>query len=197
MIALVASLASAGFPGPDSNDAAMVVGASVAIALGPVERGRVGGGLDAWLQTQHYTLRTARFEGESYIWAQEHPSTNYGPALHLWRVGGGWNASAGVRVGITWPLRVGLGGGWWPGPGLTVEVAPVIAQRGYVGLDGAVALDLPWTQARLGTALTTHGLDGSRVHLGAFSPLRQPSRWEDIEESWSDPRARSVGAREP
>lgn len=189
ILTLLLSAAWAGFPGSASGDMVGVIGASVAVALGPVAQGRVGAGLDAWLQSQAYTLETTQIDGDLHAWAQEHPATNVGPAFHLWRVGGGWSASAGVRVGYTWPLRMGLSGGWWPGPGLTAELAPVIAQRGYVGLDGQAVLDLPWAQARLGTALTTHGFDGTRVHLGAFTPLRQPRGWSDTKaDSWSDPR---------
>lgn len=167
-----------------------MVGASVVIALDtPAEgRSRLGGGLDVWYQLQWYTQESKRFEGEFWVWGEEHPAWNYGPAFHVWRVGGHWYSSAGARFGVAWPLRVGIGHGWWPGPGLTAEAGLMLSTSGLAGLDLQGVVDAPWVQARVGTALGLGGPPASRVHLGLFTPVHQPENWDNTTgDVWREP----------
>ncbi len=187
MIALIAASALAGFPGDRVNECCFVVGASVVVALGEVEGSRVGGGLDLGYQAQRYTHATKQIEGDLIVWAEEHPALNYGPVAHVWRVGGAWNASFGARFGVGWPLRMGLGRGWYPGPAVTVELAPALSTAGWFGLDGQLALDAPWVQGRVGTALTGQGWRARRVSMGPFAVLGLPRNWPGIPNYWDEP----------
>jgi len=166
----------------------LVLGANVTVQLGETDAGRVGGGLDVWYQVQWYTQRSARVDGQFHVWADEHPAANYGPAAHLWWVGGHWFSSAGARFAVDWPLRVGLSHGWWPGPGLGVESAAVIGTNGLAGLDLLGVVDAPWVSVRAGRAFGSHASDSGRVHLGAFAPLRWPENWDSVPDDWRDPR---------
>jgi len=181
--------ASAEFPGDRWNES-FVFGGSLTISLGQLPAGqrRLGAGLDGWYQLQWYTQRSGTYDGNFVMWAEEHPSPSYGPAVHIWKVHGDWHSSLGARYGVTWPLRVGLGGGWWPGPGATAELGVSISTSGRAGLDASAALDGPWLQTRIGTFLTPRGLAGSRVHMGAFIPIRQPVGLpEPVREYWREP----------
>ncbi len=185
MIALLSAAAWADTP---MLGEAVVVGASVVVALGPVaDGGRVGGGVDLGFQLQRWLQQGPYYRGVTTAWAEERLDLNYGPVAHVWRVEGGWQASAGARLGATWPLRMGLNGGWWPGPGLTVELAPALSTAGWVGLDGQVAVDLPWVQGRVGVAATPQGLESDRVAIGLFAPLSWPRGWDDVDSDVWDP----------
>ena len=125
---------------------AVVVGGSVVVRLGAVHSGRVGRTLDLSWQTQGYLERAKRIDGVFTVWAEERPAPSYGPVAHVGRTGGAWFSSLGARLGYEWPLRVGLQSGWWPGPALTVEVGPVIATDGLVGLGVDGVVEAPWSR---------------------------------------------------
>lgn len=165
----------------------LVIGASVVVALGKVERGRVGAGLDASYQFQQWLERGPYYQGVTTAWAEERPDLNRGPVVHVWRVEGAWHASAGLRIGATWPLRMGLVGGWWPGPGLTVELAPALSTAGWVGLDLQGVVDLPWVQGRVGAAWTARGREAERAAFGLFTPLSAPRGWDGVDSDVWDP----------
>jgi hypothetical protein len=167
-----------------------VVGASVVFGLGK-EQG-VGFGLDASYQIQRYWERGRLINLQFTVWGDELLAPNYGPVLHLWRADQAWFVSAGARAGATWPLRVGVGGGWWPGPGLTGEVAAMMSTNGNVGLDLQAVVDAPWTQARLGIALGTGGWHTPRLALGVFTPLVQPHNWDTSDADIWDPDRTTV-----
>lgn len=157
----------------------LVVGANLTVALGEVSQGgRFGAGLDGWYQVQWYRESSAQIDGDFEVWIDPRLMRNYGPALHVWRVGGAWNTSFGARYGYARPLAVGLGRGWYPGPGLTGELAMAVSTAGHVGLDGQVVLDGPWTQVRLGTTTTFREFLGPRMHVGALSPWERPVDWD-------------------
>lgn len=166
---------------------AVVAGATVVVALGPVERGRVGFGLDGGYTLQRYLEVGPYYRGVTTAWAEERPDWSWGPVAHVWWVDGAWQASAGARVGATWPLRVGLSGGWWPGPGLAVELAPALSTAGWVALDGQAVLDLPWAQARAGLAVNPAGVVGRRAAFGLLAPLTWPRGWDGIDSDVWDP----------
>lgn len=170
----------------------LVLGASVVVALGPVETGgRVGGGIDAAYGIQRYSYSTGTFDGVSLVWVDERPTPNYGPVLHVWRGSGAWNASLGARFSVAWPLRVGVLQGWMPGPGLGVELAPMLSTAGFVALDGQLVADAPWVQGRVGTALTTTAAPVMpRVSVGVLGPLVRPENWPDGQGSVWHPPAR-------
>lgn len=186
MIALIAASALASSQ-ETHGECCWVVGASVVVALGEGAGSRVGGGIDVGHQTQVYTQRAERIGGNYAVWAEEHPAPNYGPVAHLWRVRGAWTASVGARVGLEWPLRAGIWKGWWPGPAVTVELAPALSTDGWVGLDGQVAVDAPWIQGRLGTALSDHGWKAARVAIAPFYVVGQPRNWTDVPSWWEEP----------
>lgn len=179
LLALVTAALAADVTTKDATS--LVVGANVAVLLGAPPPGthRVGFGLDLYNQTQLFREHGQSIYGNYWVWAEERPMLNFGPALHVWRVGGAWSASADMRVGVTWPLRMGLMDGWWPGPGLTVEVGPGLSTAGYAGLDLQGAVDLPWVQGRIGSTYAGRALQPWRLHLGVFSPLEQPHLWPD------------------
>jgi hypothetical protein len=164
----------------------LVAGVNVVVLLSDPPSGgkRIGGGVDLWYQMQRWP-QEAEYVGDTYVvWARERPDLNWGPGLHVWRAGGAWSAGIGMRAGATWPLRMGLEDGWWPGPGLTVEVGPALSTAGWVGLDLQGVVDLPWVQGRLGAAWVTGGLTARRLHLGVFSPLEQPHLWDSWGAVW-------------
>ncbi len=181
------SLAQAGFPGERFAES-MVLGANVVVALGEPQGARVGWGLDVGYQIQWYTQESMYLGEDFYVWAEEHPAPSYGPVAHLWRHGGAWHASLGARAGVTWPLRMGLTGGWFPGPGVCLEASYLISQAGYAGLDLSGVLDAPWLQLRLGQALTADGWQARRLHAGAFALTSLPQGWEGTESDlWRRP----------
>jgi hypothetical protein len=167
----------------------LVVGANVVVLLGdpPAHGRRLGAGVDLWYQMQRYAQEGEYYGDDYVVWARERPDLNWGPALHAWRAGGTWSASLEMRAGVTWPLRMGLQDGWWPGPGLTAQAGPVLSTAGWVGLDLQVAADLPWVQGRIAAAWAPGGLREQRLHLGVFSPLEQPHLWEESENVVWDP----------
>ncbi len=179
--------ARAGFPGERFAESP-VVGAGVAVARGEGEGARLGWGLDVGYQLQWYTQR-ARWIGEEYwVWAEEHPAPGYGPMARLWRLDGAWQVSVGVRGAVTWPLRVGLMDGWWPGPGLGVEAGYLISTAGFHGFDLQGLLELPWVQLRYGQAWTGRGWQAQRLHAGVFTPTLQPHLWPETDTvAWRDP----------
>lgn len=182
------AVAEAGFPG-DRYNGSVVVGANLVVAVGEApEGGRFGVGVDLGWQEQAYTERSGRFgpERDFQAWAEEHPSLNRGFGGHLWWVGGSFYSVIGVRYGVTWPLRVGVQSGWWPGPGVLGEVGLQVSQVG-AGLDLQGVVDAPWVQGRLGAALGTGGWLATRVHVGPFLPLRQPTHWSSVPPQWDGP----------
>lgn len=187
---LVLSLTSVAEATTDKRAESVVVGANLAIALGelPAGRKRLGGGIDVGYQYQWYTEVGERIEGDFAVWAEERPAWAYGPTVHVWRVAGAWNTTLGGRFGAAWPLRMGLMGGWIPGPGVAGELGVLISTAGYVGLDGQADLDASYVQARLGTALTANGLDAKRGHLGVATPTTRPELWPSANVSWDRPQ---------
>jgi len=174
MLVAIATLttALAGFPGERFGEG-LVLGAHVSIPLDG--GGAVGGGIDVGYQIQWYTQRSGRFDGDFIVWAEEHPAWNYGPVLHLTRQGAAWHQTLAARVGVAWPLRMGLNNAWFPGPGVLGEVGLGLSTAGHSGLALAGVADLPWVEGRVGGVLTDGGLRAPLVHLGVFSPLRLPA----------------------
>jgi hypothetical protein len=168
---------------------AVVVGASVVVRLDDVASGRIGASLDASWQAQGYVQRSGRFHHDFVVWADEGPAPSFGPVAHVGRCGGAWFSSVGARLGVEWP-RVGLLEGWWPGPALAVELAPVIATDGLVGLDLVGVAEAPWVQGRLGAALNPGGLHAPRIAAGPSIPLVQPQNWPDVPSYWEAPTSR-------
>jgi hypothetical protein len=166
------AVALAGFPGERFGED-LVLGAHLAF---PLDReGTIGGGIDVGYQIQWYTQRSGRFDGDFIVWAEEHPAWNYGPVLHLTRQGGAWHQTLGARFGVAWPLRVGLNGGWFPGPGVMGEVGLGLSTAGHGGLALAGVADLPWVEGRIGGMLTDGGFRSPQLTVGLFSPLRLPA----------------------
>lgn len=161
----------------------LVVGASLVFGQGS----RVGVGIDVGYQFQRYWERGRLIDGEFTVWGDEVIAPNWGPVAHLWRADGAWFLTAGARAGATWPLRVGVGGGWWPGPGVTGELALLMSTNGKVGVDGQLAVDATWAQVRAGAALGTGGLHTPRVSVGVLVPLVQPVNWPDTNGDVWDP----------
>lgn len=166
---------------------AVVLGASLVVALGPVERSRLGVSLDGGYQLQRYLEQSARFDGVFTAWAEERPDASYGPMGHVWWVSGAWHASAGARVGVAWPLRVGIWRGWWPGPAVAGELGLALSTAGWVGLDVQGLVEAPWAQGRISAALTPTGIAGRRLHLGVFAPLTLPEGWPETDGDVWDP----------
>lgn len=168
----------------------LVVGASVVVTLGPVERGsRIGGGADVGYQIQRYDETYQQLSEGYAAWVDERPTVNCGPIAHAWWIGGAWNVSLGARVGVGWPLRVGLAHGWYPGPALTVELAPMLSTAGFVALDGQAVVDATWLQGRIGAAVSSTGkVVARRVAVGVLAPVVQPENWPDTPEAvWKKP----------
>lgn len=166
----------------------MVLGANLVVALGAGEGPRLGGGLDVGYRLQWYLSESKWIDGIFYCWAQEIPDMSYGPEIHLWRVGGAWQVEPAFRFGAVWPLRVGLGGGWWPGPGLALEAGYLVSTAGHAGLDLQGVVEAPWLQLRVGQALTGQGWQARRLHAGAFYVMAQPENWpESTGDLWRRP----------
>ena len=172
---------------PGHNECCFVIGAHVVVALGKDDEKRLGGGFDLGWQSQVYAQKSKRIDGVFAVWAEEQIAPNYGPVAHIWWVRNAWNASLGLRLGLEWPLRIGLIGGWLPGPAVSVELAPALSTGGWVGLDGQFAIDAPWLQGRIGTAITRNGWQARRVTVGPFAILGQPHNWPGVPNWWREP----------
>ena len=161
----------------------VVVGANLVVGLGATEgsrlASRLGFGLDVGYERQAFTQRAVRIDGDFTVWAEEHVGYHYGVAVHVWWRAGWWQTSIAALLGFAHPLRVGtLADGWVPGPGLAVEVGPVLSTAGYVGLDLQGVLDAPYMRIRAGRTLTWERGHDSRLHLGGFAPLHGARDWE-------------------
>lgn len=206
MLLLTAAFAIAGTR-PDATGAA-VVGLNVTFPVGAAGRlEQPGFGLDVGYHFQGFNERDQTVRGEFFVWAEEVPAPNYGPTLHIWRADGAWTCSVAFRLTVAWPLRVGTLRGWYPGPGVGLEVGPVLSTAGYVGFDGAAIANLPWVEGRLGITLVPPFMRSSRLEplpaeadlptwepspwraprlqLGVFSPVSWPENWEGSQ--WAGP----------
>jgi hypothetical protein len=164
----------------------MVVGAAVVVTLGGSPR--VGFGVDASYEYQRFWSRLGEVDGRSYAWAQESLDQHWGPAAHVWWVGGEWSSSVGMMLGAQWPLRIGLEGGWWPGPGLGAEVGVAMSTAGRVGLDLVAVADAPWVRGRLAATLDLDGPHAARIAVGPTTPTRPPENWPDSLTVWDPDR---------
>lgn len=178
---------AAAFAIPKSQED-VVLGASLTWNLGDVGgASRLGASLDVGYHFQRYFEHGEPYQDGYAVWAEESLSPNYGATARIGWHARAWRVSLGARGGLAWPLRVGLGDGWYPGPGLLAEAGVAISSAGYQGIDLQALVDLPWVEGRVGTTLTGRGWRDPRVGVGLFTPWNAPENWEGLPSYWDRP----------